>query len=302
MLKFRGFHLHTDVATLADDVSLAGMFEFPHQQRVLEATFRARDVYSFVFKHFPTSQQSARVPDRGSQYFKGTSIGGGGQSRDGHKEPRPTRGSGARVAVVAICRKRELAEEAVWNSTASALCIVQLGQQVGGRSRMAGVAILVIDDVQVASPCARAARVSLRHHVVAFSARAEVVATVVAISIVAVVVVTVRAIVPAIYVLANFPRVTMSRDLGSPPVNALIASRRHDISYRAIFACRRAERMRRRRIVFVGILRRRGDRRGDHREPNQTHQMSFEFHIQSPLNDRYCIEGAKRRDARNLPI
>jgi hypothetical protein len=58
MLKFRGFHFHTDVAALADDVSFGGVFEFPHQQRVLEAAFRARDVYSFVFKHFPTSQQS----------------------------------------------------------------------------------------------------------------------------------------------------------------------------------------------------------------------------------------------------
>ena len=168
---------------------------------------------------------------------------------------------------------------------------------------MASVAVLVIDDVQVASPCARTASVSLRHHVVAFSARAEVVAAVVAISIVAVVVVTVRAIVPAIYVLANFPRVTMSRDVGSPAVNALVASRRHDIAYRAIFARRRSESMRRRHVVLVGVLRGRRDRRGDHREPNQTHhQMSFEFHIQSPLNDRYCIEGAKRRDAGNLPI
>jgi hypothetical protein len=58
MLKFLGFHFHTDVAALAYDVSFAGMFEFLHQQRVLEAALRARDVYSFVFKHFPTSQQS----------------------------------------------------------------------------------------------------------------------------------------------------------------------------------------------------------------------------------------------------
>jgi hypothetical protein len=58
MLKFRGFHFHTNVAALADDVSFGGVFEFPHEERVLEAAFRARDVYSFVFKHFPTSQQS----------------------------------------------------------------------------------------------------------------------------------------------------------------------------------------------------------------------------------------------------
>jgi hypothetical protein len=60
MLKFRRFDLHTDVATLADDVSLAGLFEFSHEERVFEATLRARDVNRFVFKHFQTSQQSCK--------------------------------------------------------------------------------------------------------------------------------------------------------------------------------------------------------------------------------------------------
>jgi hypothetical protein len=30
--------------------------------------------------------------------------------------------------------------------------------------------------------------------------------------------------------------------------------------------------------------------------------MSLEFHVQLPLNDRYCIEGAKRRDVGNRRI
>jgi hypothetical protein len=58
LLKFLGFQLNADVAALADDMRLAGLLEFPHQDRVFEAALRARDVYRFVFKHFQTSQRS----------------------------------------------------------------------------------------------------------------------------------------------------------------------------------------------------------------------------------------------------
>src|SRR5271168_860500 len=40
MLKLRGLDLHSDLASLADDMSFAVLLDFPHQQRVLEAAFR----------------------------------------------------------------------------------------------------------------------------------------------------------------------------------------------------------------------------------------------------------------------
>jgi hypothetical protein len=56
MLKFRRLDLHADVTALADDMSFGVLFDFPHQQRVFEAALRARNVYSFVFKHIETSR------------------------------------------------------------------------------------------------------------------------------------------------------------------------------------------------------------------------------------------------------
>jgi hypothetical protein len=64
MLKFRRFDFHADLAALADDMSFAGMFEFPHQQRILETALRAGNDYCFVFKHFHTSQHSYKVRRR----------------------------------------------------------------------------------------------------------------------------------------------------------------------------------------------------------------------------------------------
>src|ERR1700685_1690722 len=61
MLKLRGFDLHADVATLADDMSFAVLFDFAHQQRVLEAALRAGNVYRFVFKHIRTSRRSYKI-------------------------------------------------------------------------------------------------------------------------------------------------------------------------------------------------------------------------------------------------
>src|SRR4029077_17960124 len=55
MLKFRGLDLHADLASLADDMSFAVLFDIPHQQRVLEAALRTGNVYRFVFKHIETS-------------------------------------------------------------------------------------------------------------------------------------------------------------------------------------------------------------------------------------------------------
>jgi hypothetical protein len=57
MLKLRGLHFHADLAALADDMSFGVLFDFPHEERVLEATLRARNVYGFVFKHFQTSRR-----------------------------------------------------------------------------------------------------------------------------------------------------------------------------------------------------------------------------------------------------
>ena len=54
-LKLQRFNLHSDFAALADDMRFAVMFEVAHEQRILEATLRASDVDSFVFKHFLTS-------------------------------------------------------------------------------------------------------------------------------------------------------------------------------------------------------------------------------------------------------
>jgi hypothetical protein len=56
MLKFGRLYLYADLTALADDMSFSVLFDFPHQQRVLEAAFRARNVYSFVFKHIETSR------------------------------------------------------------------------------------------------------------------------------------------------------------------------------------------------------------------------------------------------------
>ncbi|MGA7872495.1 MAG: hypothetical protein WCA22_16535 [Candidatus Binatus sp.] len=60
MLKLRGLYFHTNLAALADDMNLTGPFEFPHEDRVLEAALRARNVYGFVFKHFLTSHQPCK--------------------------------------------------------------------------------------------------------------------------------------------------------------------------------------------------------------------------------------------------
>jgi hypothetical protein len=55
MLKFRRLDLHPNLAALADDMSFSVLFDFAHQQRVLETAFRTGNVYGFVFKHIETS-------------------------------------------------------------------------------------------------------------------------------------------------------------------------------------------------------------------------------------------------------
>src|ERR1700689_1423296 len=72
MLKLRGFDLHADVAALADDMSFAVLFDFPHQQRVLEAALRAGNVYRFVFKHIRTSRRSYKILRRSRSRGIGT--------------------------------------------------------------------------------------------------------------------------------------------------------------------------------------------------------------------------------------
>jgi hypothetical protein len=61
LLKLQRFDLHPDFAALADDMGFTVMFEVAHKQRILEATLRASDVHSFVFKHFLTSPQRYRT-------------------------------------------------------------------------------------------------------------------------------------------------------------------------------------------------------------------------------------------------
>src|ERR1700722_107691 len=56
MLKFRGLDLHANLAALAHDMSFGVLFDFPHQQGVLEAALRTGNVYRFVFKHIETSR------------------------------------------------------------------------------------------------------------------------------------------------------------------------------------------------------------------------------------------------------
>jgi hypothetical protein len=56
MLKFRRLDLHPNFAALTDDMSLAVLLDFPHQQGVLEAALRTGNVYRFVFKHIETSR------------------------------------------------------------------------------------------------------------------------------------------------------------------------------------------------------------------------------------------------------
>jgi hypothetical protein len=56
MLKLRRFDPHANLAPLADDMSFAVLFDFAHQQGVLEAAFRTGNVYRFVFKHIETSR------------------------------------------------------------------------------------------------------------------------------------------------------------------------------------------------------------------------------------------------------
>jgi hypothetical protein len=55
MLKFRRLDLHPNLAALADDMSFGVLFDFAHQQRVLETALRTGNVYGFVFKHIETS-------------------------------------------------------------------------------------------------------------------------------------------------------------------------------------------------------------------------------------------------------
>jgi len=64
MLKFRGLDLHADVTALADDMSFRVLFDFPHQQRILEAALRTRNVYRFVFNKLLQASGSIRRPDR----------------------------------------------------------------------------------------------------------------------------------------------------------------------------------------------------------------------------------------------
>jgi hypothetical protein len=61
MLKFRRLYFHTDVTALAYDMSFRVLFDFPHQQRILEAALRTRNVYRFVFKHIETSQRYYKI-------------------------------------------------------------------------------------------------------------------------------------------------------------------------------------------------------------------------------------------------
>jgi hypothetical protein len=55
MLKFRRLDLYPNLAALADYMSFSVLFDFAHQQRVLEAALRTGNVYGFVFKHIETS-------------------------------------------------------------------------------------------------------------------------------------------------------------------------------------------------------------------------------------------------------
>src|ERR1700682_266867 len=48
MLNFKRLDLHPDLAALADDMSFSVLFDFTHQQRVLETAFRTGNVYGFV--------------------------------------------------------------------------------------------------------------------------------------------------------------------------------------------------------------------------------------------------------------
>jgi hypothetical protein len=86
--KFLGLYFYSDLATLAHDMSFTSLFQFPHQKRVLEATLRASNVDSFVFKHFLTSQQSQNKGTvanlASSSLLQGTSISGARQRFQAH--------------------------------------------------------------------------------------------------------------------------------------------------------------------------------------------------------------------------